>query len=173
MRFVRLALIPLVLSLPNAATARVVAADPTSIVVSQQVEVAASPAAAYAAFGQVSRWWSKDHTYSGNAANLSLDLRPGGCFCEKLGTGGIEHLHVVLAWPGKQLVMTGLLGPLLNQATSGVMEVTLKPAGRRTSVTMTYRATGLRDAEGAALARGVDMVLGEQMKRFAAFAARR
>ena len=173
MRFVSLALIPLALTFPTPATTRVVAADPTSIVVSQQVEVALPPAGAYAAFGQVSRWWSKDHTYSGNAANLSLDLRPGGCFCEKLGTGGVEHLHVVLANPGKQVVMTGLLGPMLYQATSGVMEVTFKPAGQRTSMTMTYRATGLRDAEGASLARSVDMVLGEQMKRFGAYTSRR
>src|SRR6185295_6542845 len=58
------------------------------------VQVSAKPDRAYAALAELSRWWSKDHTYSGNPANLSLVLKPGGCWCEALPEGGIEHGRV-------------------------------------------------------------------------------
>src|SRR5689334_7558542 len=46
--------------------------------------------------GQVGSWWNPEHTYSHDAKNLSIDARPGGCFCEKLPNGGgMEHLRVV------------------------------------------------------------------------------
>ena len=58
---------------------------------------------AFAAFGQVGQWWSKEHTYSGDAARMSLQLRPGGCFCEPLdGGGGIEHMRVTYVQPGER-----------------------------------------------------------------------
>ena len=54
------------------------------------------------------------HTYSGDAANLSIDPRPGGCFCERgmPKQGGVQHAMVVLAIPGKTLRLVGGLGPL-------------------------------------------------------------
>ena len=62
----------------------------------QSAEIAAPPDKIYAALIQPSRWWSSDHTFSGNAANLSLDARAGGCFCETLpGGGSVQHLAVV------------------------------------------------------------------------------
>ena len=65
------------------------------------------------------QWWSKDHTYSGDAARMSLQLRPGGCFCETLdGGGGIEHMRVTFVQPGERVVLTGSLGPLLYEATA-------------------------------------------------------
>ena len=88
---------------------------------------------AFAAFGQIGDWWSKDHTYSGDAAPFSLQLRPGGCFCERLDDGGgIEHLRVAYVQPGERVVLTGALGPLLFEATTGVMDVrsSASPAGR-------------------------------------------
>ena len=44
------------------------------------------PATTYSrdrAFARVGEWWGKDHTYSGDSANLSLSLTPGGCWCER------------------------------------------------------------------------------------------
>jgi hypothetical protein len=161
------------LAAPTMASAEVVDASPTFLTVRQSLALSVPPARAYAAFAEVSRWWSKDHTYSGNAANLTLDLRPGGCFCERLGTGGIEHLRVVLAWPGKRLVLSGLLGPTLYQATGGVMDVDIKKAGTGTALTITYRIGGMRDAEGAKLARQVDTVLAEQFRRYKAHVEKR
>ena len=36
-----------------------------------QVRVEATPAAVYALIGQVGRWWSGEHSYSGDAGNLA------------------------------------------------------------------------------------------------------
>ena len=60
----------------------------------------------------VGEWWSSDHTFSGDAHNLTIDDKPMGCWCEKLTTGGARHMEVVLAAKGKALVMSGGMGPL-------------------------------------------------------------
>ncbi|HEY3158548.1 MAG TPA: hypothetical protein VGJ78_06270 [Vicinamibacterales bacterium] len=67
------------------AEATVVDAAAGGFTVRQTVEVSASAAAAYRTLvDRVGEWWQSDHTFSGSAANLSIDARPGGCFCEKL-----------------------------------------------------------------------------------------
>ena len=87
--------------------------------------IQASPENVYAALtGKVGSWWNPEHTYSHDSRNLSIDARPGGCFCEKLDNGGgVEHMKVVLAWPGRMLRMTGALGPLQGSGLAGSMIV--------------------------------------------------
>ena len=36
----------------------------------------------------VGEWWNPQHTFSGDAHNLSIDDKADGCFCEKLANGG-------------------------------------------------------------------------------------
>ena len=127
---------------------------------------------AFASFGQVGQWWSSEHTYSGDAKRMSLQMRPGGCFCEPLdGGGGIEHMRVTFLQPGERIVLTGSLGPLLYEATTGVMDVKVERIAGGSRVTMNYRASGFAKGGAAAMAPLVDQVLGEQMKRFRVFAA--
>ena len=123
------------------------------------------------AFASVDQWWDEEHTYSGSASNLSMKLEPGGCFCERLPNGGgIEHLRVTYADPGKRAVLTGSLGPLLYEATSGVLDVRFKPAGRGTQVVANYRVAGFANGGAAKMAPLVDQVLGKMMTRFAVYA---
>ena len=127
---------------------------------------------AFDAFGQIGQWWSKDHTYSGDARRLNLQMRPGGCFCEPLdGGGGIEHMRVTYVQPGERIVLTGSLGPLLYEATSGVMDVKFEKIAGGSRVTMNYRAAGFAKGGAAAMAPLVDQVLADQFKRFRTFAA--
>ncbi len=49
----------------------------------------------FRAIGQIGKWWSSTHTWSGSAANLSLKLEAGGCFCERWADGSAEHGHVI------------------------------------------------------------------------------
>ncbi|HYB54029.1 MAG TPA: ATPase, partial [Thermoanaerobaculia bacterium] len=50
----------------------------------------------------VGRWWDPEHTFSRDAANLSIEAKPRGCFCEKLPDQGfVEHMRVIHAMPGK------------------------------------------------------------------------
>jgi uncharacterized protein YndB with AHSA1/START domain len=160
-----LAAIALLLSSP--ATAAVVSSEAHGFVVRETVQTNASPDAAWAAFLRIGQWWSAEHSYSGKAANLSLDARPGGCFCELAGDGGVEHMRVAVSLPPKRLVMTGSLGPLLYEATAGVMDVTFEPAAGGTKVTMDYRASGFAQGNADKLAPVVDQVLGEQLRRYA------
>jgi len=157
-----------VLLMAAPATAKMVGAEAHGFEVRHSVVVHLSPLAAYRLLGEPSRWWSAKHSYSGKAANMTLALKPGGCFCEALPGGGVEHLRVAVAMPGERLVMTGALGPLLYEASAGVMDVTIVGnAEGGATVTMDYKAAGFANGNGATLAPLVDGVLTEQLDRFA------
>jgi hypothetical protein len=103
------------------AAADVVTASSNGFEIRQTVPLVVKPEIAFSAFANLPSWWNAEHTYSGKAENLSLSLTPGGCFCESFPDGGgIEHMHVTYVDPGKRILMTGALGPLLYEATSGV-----------------------------------------------------
>ena len=161
-----LAAIAVLLSAP--ATAEVVSADAHNFEVRESVQTSVAPAAAWVAFLRIGQWWSPDHTYSHDSSNLGLDPKPGGCFCEQVGDGGVEHLRVAAVLPPKRLVMTGSLGPLMYEAAPGVMDVRFDTSAGGTMVTMDYRASGFVHANADKLAPGVDEVLAEQLRRYAA-----
>jgi hypothetical protein len=129
------------------------------------IHIASAPGAVYDTLIQPSRWWSSDHTYSGSAANLTLEAKAGGCWCEKLESGGVAHMTVALAMPGKSLILHGGLGPLIDQAMDGAMKWSLKPAGAETDVTVTYRVSGYMKGGFGPMPKAVDGVLGEQVAR--------
>jgi len=162
-----------ILCLPAAASAEVVSASAHGFEVRHSVAIVIPQPAAFDAFGQLPMWWNKEHTYSGESANLSLDLSPGGCFCERLpdSGGGIEHMRVSYIVPGERLVMTGSLGPLLYEATAGVMDITVERIAGGSRLTMTYRTAGFANGGAEKMAPLVDQVLGDQMARFRKFAA--
>ena len=153
------------------ANAEVVSASANGFHLRQTVSLAAPPPRAYAAFADIGRWWNPDHSYSGKSANLSLSLTAGGCFCERLDNGGgIEHLRVAYADPGKRAVLTGGLGPLLYQAVAGAMDLQFKSSGAETSLVMDYKVAGFASGGADKLAPLVDKVLAEQFTRLRAFA---
>jgi hypothetical protein len=154
------------------ASAEVISAGPNGFEVRHSVNLVIPQVKAYSAFSEIQNWWSKDHTYSGDASHLSLQLRPGGCFCERLeGGGGIEHLRVTYVQPGERVVLTGSLGPLLYEATAAVMDIKVERIAGGSRITMDYRAAGFAKGGAAEMAPIVDKVLGEQMKRLRVYAA--
>ena len=125
----------------------------------------ASPARIYALLPAVGRWWSGSHTYSGDAANLTLDPQAGGCFCERWKDGAVAHGRVILAMRDQLLRIDTALGPLQSKAVTGVLTFQLVPDGNATVLTLAYRVNG---ASGSALdkdAPAVDRVLSEQFVR--------
>ena len=64
---------------------------------------------------------------------MRMALSLGACLCETFEAtgGGIEHLRVVYAEPNKRAILTGSLGPLLYEATSGVMDLTVERIAAR------------------------------------------
>ena len=167
-------LIPLaLLLLASPAAAEVQSASANGFVIEQRIATRLDPASLYGRFTDIGRWWDNEHTYSGNSTNLSLALKAGGCFCERLPNGGgIEHMRVIYADPGKRLVMSGALGPLLYEAVTGIMDVQVKPNGQGSELVLTYKAAGFANGGADRLASLVDQVLGRQLALLKASADR-
>jgi uncharacterized protein YndB with AHSA1/START domain len=132
--------------------------------------ITAPPAKVYAALTDgVGGWWDPAHTFSHDARNLSLDAKPGGCFCERLPDGGgVQHMSVVYASPNKLLRLTGAIGPLQEAAVTGTMTWNLLPAGSGTTVELSYTVGGFRAGGFRDLATVVDKVLHGQLTRLKA-----
>jgi hypothetical protein len=153
-------------SIGRPAAAEVISAGQSGFEIRETAHVAAAPDKAYAALLQLSRWWSSEHTYSGSAANLTLDARAGGCWCETLiDRGSVEHMHVVYVAPGKVLRLRGALGPLQGLGVEGAMTLSIKAGASGTDITMSYAAGGYVKDGFDGLSKGVDHVLGEQLER--------
>lgn len=161
------------LLLPVSATAEVTASEDGGFVSEHELLLAAPPERAYEALtAEVSAWWNAAHSYSGQASNFSLDARPGGCFCEALPGGGVEHLRVVHAAPGKRLNLVGGLGPLQGMGVSGTMSFELVPAkGDQTRLRYRYVVNGYYPGGLKPLAGPVDQVQLGQLQRLQAYLA--
>jgi uncharacterized protein YndB with AHSA1/START domain len=150
--------------LPAAAEVTGVAAG--GFEVRESVRIAASPDKVYAALLLPARWWNSDHTFSGSAANLVLEARAGGCWCETLpGGGSVEHLHVVYVAPGKTLRLRGALGPFQGLPVDGVMTWNVKDQGGGTDLSLTYAVGGYSKVGFEELSKSADQVLGDQVAR--------
>src|SRR5580704_12542291 len=120
-------------------TAAVLDVAPNGFTVQETAQVAAPRNKVYAALLVPAHWWNSDHTFSGDAANLLLDARAGGCWCETLpGGGSVEHLRVVFVSPGKVLRLRGALGPFQGLAVDGVMTWSVKSGAEGADITITY-----------------------------------
>src|SRR5438552_18932474 len=117
---------------------------PTGFAVKHVVTIPAAPENVYAALiGKVGSWWNPDHTYSHDSRNLSIDARPGGCFCEKLPNGGgIEHLRVVYLAPPQIVRFSGALGPLQASGIAGSMTLKLTSGPDNTLTELSYSIGG-------------------------------
>lgn len=131
----------------------------------------ASPMQVWAALIDVARWWDPKHSWSGDAANLHLDARAGGCWCETLPDGGsAQHMVVVYSAPGRRLRLNGALGPLQDGNLTGNMTWTLEAAREGgTNVTLSYLLDGYFPGGLDQLAGAVDEVLGQQVNRLQRF----
>lgn len=128
----------------------------------------ASPTEVYRKILAIGDWWSSEHTYSGDAHNLAIDAKPGGCWCEKIpkNGGGVMHMQVATLMPGTLLVFTGALGPLQQMGVAGAMTFKLVPAtGGGTQVEFSYVASGYHPLGMNSLAPMVDKVLMEAVSR--------
>lgn len=150
--------------------ARVVSTQPHGFEISETATVKAAPADVYKTLVDIASWWDGAHSYSGDAANLSIDARAGGCWCEKLKDGGsIEHMRIVYAQPGKMLRAQGGLGPLQGEGVLGSLTYTIKPApGGGSEIVQTYVVGGYLRPGAEKLAPAVDAVMGAGFKRLVA-----
>jgi hypothetical protein len=144
--------------------------NPSGFLVSLHQEVKADPHQVFLAISQVGKWWNRQHTWSGNAANLSLDLVAGGCFCERWDANSAQHALVVLVKKDALVRMVGSLGPLQDMALNGVLTFAINVKEGKTILTVNYRVNGGAKSNLDELAAPVEGVLAEQMHRLVAYA---
>jgi carbon monoxide dehydrogenase subunit G len=156
-------------ALPVAAQAEVTEADASGFTAHGTARVAATPHAAWEALIQPARYWNGEHSWSGDAANMTLEPVAGSCFCEALPASGgsVEHARVLYAAPGEMLRLRGSLGPLQAEALTGTLTVTLKAVDGGTEISWDYVVGGHARFGLEQLAPVVDGVIGEQFGRLA------
>ncbi len=152
--------------------AKLISQSATGFMVTHEVDLEIALQAAYDAFVKIGQWWNDAHSYSGAAKNISIEPKAGGCWCEALPNGGsVQHMTVVQANPGAMMVFSGGLGPLQFMGVAGSMKVTFKAQAKGTHVSVIYAVGGFDTGNFVEISKGVDAVLGEQIKRYGVFAA--
>lgn len=161
------------------AGAEVVETSADHFVSRNSVVVKASTKAAWLALIDPAGYWSKNHSWSGDAKNLSITPQGGGCFCERIPekdtageiglAGSAQHMTVVMAEPMKVLRMRGALGPLQSEPVDGVLTVTMQPdkASGGTRIVWEYVVAGHMRFEIGKISKAVDGVMAEQLGRLA------
>jgi hypothetical protein len=154
-----LTLTPFLLAAPTVHAA-VTSVNQAGFALAFEGSVQAEPEGIYAAMTRIGEWWDPEHSWSGDSKNLYMDMRVGGCFCEKLPDGGAaEHLRLVYFAPGKEIRLAGGLGPLQGMGMGGTLVLTIKPGEEGYTVNWTYTVHGHGTEESmASLAPIVDFV---------------
>jgi uncharacterized protein YndB with AHSA1/START domain len=156
----------------STAFAEVKAVGPDGFLSQHVLAIQAPAPRVWAALGTVGAWWNPAHSWSRSAANLSIDLTAGGCFCERWPDGAVEHGRVIMARPNQVLRLAAPLGPLQELGVNAILTWMLTQDGDATRLTVTYRVSGDSLHALAALAPAVDGVIGEQAARLKAFVER-
>ena len=153
--------------------AEVVSTTPNGFVTRATAQIAAPPMAVWLALTKPADWWTDEHTWSGNAANLTLTPQAGGCFCETIPggdagnasamDGSARHATVVQAFPLRVLRMRGGLGPLQGEPAEGVLTITLKEIPGGTRVLWEYNVGGPMRFEIPMISSAVDQVMSQQL----------
>lgn len=153
--------------------AKVAQSDARGFVTQHGADVAATPMATWLALTKPADWWNDSHTWSGDAANLTLTPQAGGCFCERVPgedradgfslDGSAQHMAVLQAYPLRALRMRGGLGPLQGEPATGVLTITLEEIDGGTRIRWEYVVGGYMRQDVAMIAKAVDAVMGQQL----------
>jgi uncharacterized protein YndB with AHSA1/START domain len=156
--------------MPVAINADVIGSGPGGFSLVREATIDAPRAAVWAAaINEVGQWWNGEHSISGDAANMSIDPKPQGCFCEAIGEhAGVVHLTVTFVNPNVLLRLTGGLGPLGLMGVNGNMTWEFFDEDDGTRVRFSYVVGGYQPEGLDALAEPVDYVIGEALLRLKA-----
>lgn len=155
-----------VAALAGPAAAEVSARSENGFRLTYERAVNASDAEILAAIGRPAGWWSDAHTYSGSASNISVDLRPGGCWCEALPDGGVKHAETVLVWPEQRMVrFDAPFGPLQSIGADAALTMSWSASAPTRTLKWSFVVSG---PGAGAMADAIDGVMAEQFGRLAA-----
>ena len=115
-----------------------------------------------------SLWWNPDHTYSGDSANLTLELHAGGLWREDWADGSVAHGTVLSVSNGRQLRLAAPFGPLQEMAVETIWTITVVAEGEGSRVTFVEFTSGNASSNLDEIAPAVDFVKGEALRRLVA-----
>lgn len=157
--------------------AEVTQATDNSFVSRHEVVVKATPKEVWLALISPADWWRSEHTWSGDAKNLALTPKAGGCFCETIPEvdepgrftleGSVEHMRVIQAYPETALRMVGNLGPLQSEPVTGVLTIAITKVDKGTRIVWEYNVGGPMRYEVPVISKAVDGVMGVQLAALA------
>ena len=167
----------LALSITTSASAKVMQVSDQGFLIVVSALVPANADDSWKALTAPSGWWSKDHTFSGDPANLYIDSQATGCFCELLPLpknaaegqrrGSVQHMRILYSSPGKVLRLSGGLGPLQSEAVNGTWTILMKPEKDGTRILWEYVVGGYMRYKADQIAPVIDAVLSEQLASLA------
>lgn len=114
----------------------------------------------------IADWWNPQLTVSGEARWMQLEVRPGGCLCERFDqSNGLEHLRVTGVRAPYFLRLNGGLGPLGLMGVNGSMTIELMAKQSGTDVQLVYAVGGYTPEGLDTLAEQVDAVMADILER--------
>ena len=172
----------LLIAFSGAAQAEIVASSEEGFVTRDTAVVDATPMEVWLALISPGKWWNDAHTWSGDAANMSLKPQAGGCFCERIPEdldadrvtleGSVEHMRVIQAFPERALRMSGGLGPLQSEPVGGVLTIVISDAEEGTQIVWEYVVGGYMRYDVDVIAPAVDGVMTQQLDGLASLLGR-
>lgn len=134
--------VSLLLATASPAAAEIVSRGEDAFTLRFAVGLEASREEVIAAAGEIPAWWDPAHSYTGDAANLSLTLEPGGCWCERLADGTVFRHGEVVSMTSDRVVFDAPLGPLNGKATRANLTFSAGPENRGVLAAMEFVVEG-------------------------------
>ncbi len=161
-------LVAVAMLMPQPAAAKLIDQTDAGFTSAHSARVAATPDDVWKMLRSPQKWWSAEHSWSGNADNFWMDTQAGGCFCEKLPgegdkLGSVQHARILFAKPGELLRLSGGLGPLQGEAVTGTITIQIKPTEGGSLIRFDYVVGGYMRFKPADIAPQVDSVMGVQL----------
>lgn len=162
---IRTAAVLLVCLSPVFVSADIVSASDTHYVLRLEATSSRSPQAMWDRLVEPASWWHPDHTWSGDSANLSLELTAGGLWREEWDGGSVAHGEVLFVQHGKTLRLNAPFGPLAQVGAYTIWTITIEPHEGGSKVVFDEVSQAPATANLDELAEAVHYVKTEAIKR--------
>ncbi len=151
--------------------AEILSSSDTHFVLRQEAASSLPPDRLWQRLIRPADWWHPDHTYSGDASNLSLVAEAGGLWREDWSAGSVAHGEVKYVRHGEVLRLEAPFGPLQGLGAYTIWTITIEPAGGGSKVVFDEIATAPPGSDMAEMAKAVDYVKTEGIGRLVSVAS--
>lgn len=149
--------------------AEVVSTSATGFRLQHEATSPLAPDALWARLMEPATWWDGDHSYSGDAANLSLGDKAGDYWREDWAEGSVIHGQILVVKSGEELLLSAPFGPLVETGAACVWKIQIQPSeDGGTVITSTHLIAGSPGTGLEELAGPVDFVMSNGINRLAA-----